>query len=216
MIPVVLACAWGILASLPVLAFAGRVEATRRARALAAGNGPARVPRIVARSRRTLVGRVAAGLWRARRRRRAAEAVRRDLPVAVDLVHVAVAAGCTPHQAVELAARFAPAPVAAPLAHALRAVALGRPFDEAIGAVAAKEPLLAPLARVVRTGAATGTSIGRALTRLADEVRADARRRSETRARTVPVRLLFPLVFCALPAFALLTVVPVVIDKVPF
>ena len=29
-------------------------------------------------------------------------------------------------------------------------------------------------------------------------------------ARTVPVRLCFPLVFCVLPAFALLTVVPAV------
>ena len=35
------------------------------------------------------------------------------------------------------------------------------------------------------------------------------------RARTVPVRLLFPLVFLVLPAFLLLTVVPVVLASLP-
>ena len=47
-----------------------------------------------------------------------------------------------------------------------------------------------------------------ALTRLAHDVRADLRRRAEARARTLPVKLLFPLVFLVLPAFGLLTVVP--------
>ncbi len=42
------------------------------------------------------------------------------------------------------------------------------------------------------------------------------RRRAEARARTVPVRLLFPLVFCVLPAFVLLTVVPVLLDGIAF
>jgi hypothetical protein len=43
------------------------------------------------------------------------------------------------------------------------------------------------------------------------EQRTTLRRRAEARARTVPVRLLFPLVFLVLPAFALLTVVPAVL-----
>ena len=50
----------------------------------------------------------------------------------------------------------------------------------------------------------------RPLARLAAEVRSDVRRRAEARARTVPVRLCFPLVACILPAFALLTVAPAV------
>ena len=47
-----------------------------------------------------------------------------------------------------------------------------------------------------------------ALERLAVEERTQLRRRAEARARKVPVRLLFPLVFLVLPAFGLLTVVP--------
>jgi pilus assembly protein TadC len=53
-----------------------------------------------------------------------------------------------------------------------------------------------------------GAPAAPALTRLAQEVRADLRRRAEARARTLPVKLLFPLVFLVLPAFGLLTVVP--------
>jgi len=49
------------------------------------------------------------------------------------------------------------------------------------------------------------------LRRLAADLRAGARRRAETRARKVPVRLLFPLVGCTLPAFVLVTVVPPVL-----
>jgi tight adherence protein C len=54
--------------------------------------------------------------------------------------------------------------------------------------------------------------VGATLARLSSEARADLRRRAEARARTVPVRLLFPLVFLVLPAFGLLTVAPVLLD----
>ena len=68
-----------------------------------------------------------------------------------------------------------------------------------------------PLADALRTSARLGSPAAPALARLAAEVRADVRRRAEARARTVPVRLCFPLVACVLPAFALLTVAPVVL-----
>ena len=77
---------------------------------------------------------------------------------------------------------------------------------------ARRSPTLRPLADALRTSARLGTPAAPALARLATEVRADVRRRAEARARTVPVRLCFPLVLCVLPAFALLTVVPVVLS----
>ena len=55
-----------------------------------------------------------------------------------------------------------------------------------------------------------GAPVLDSLQRLAVSARADVRRRAEARARTVPVRLLFPLVFLVLPAFGILTVVPTV------
>jgi tight adherence protein C len=70
---------------------------------------------------------------------------------------------------------------------------------------------LRPLTEALRTSSRLGSPAAPALARLAIDARADARRRAEARARTVPVRLCFPLVACILPAFALLTVVPVVL-----
>src|SRR3712207_6889914 len=57
------------------------------------------------------------------------------------------------------------------------------------------------------------TTLFRSLDRLAFEVRADRRRRAEEAARRVPVKLLFPLVLCTLPAFALLTMAPLLADR---
>ena len=55
-----------------------------------------------------------------------------------------------------------------------------------------------------------GAPVAAGLERLAGEVRRDRRRRAEEAARRVPVKLLFPLVGCTLPAFGLLTVAPLI------
>jgi Flp pilus assembly protein TadB len=132
----------------------------------------------------------------------------RELPVAIDLLGVAVGAGCTPYLAVEAAARWAPPTVAASLDAVVRACALGVGFADAWRDTAVRRPQLAPLADALSAGDRTGAPVGPALARLAAEERAAARRRVESQARQVPVRLLFPLVFLVLPAFVLLTVVP--------
>ena len=59
-----------------------------------------------------------------------------------------------------------------------------------------------------------GTPVVPALERAAIEIRLAQRRALEERARKLPVQLLFPLVFCCLPAFALLTVAPFVLTVV--
>lgn len=98
--------------------------------------------------------------------------------------------------------------MASSLDRVVRACALGDSFAGAWRDVAACAPELAPLAEALTVGERTGAPVGPALARLAAEERAAARRRIETHARRVPVRLLFPLVFLVLPAFVVLTVVP--------
>jgi tight adherence protein C len=147
---------------------------------------------------------------RARRARRRYEAaVRRSLPEVADLFVVAVGAGLTVHLAVAAVARRATGPVADALRRAVEEVALGRRLADALTEVPDRvgeptRPLMAALAAAERYG---GPLLDR-LARLAEEARGDARRRAEEAARRVPVALLFPLVFCTLPAFALLTVAP--------
>ncbi len=73
-------------------------------------------------------------------------------------------------------------------------------------------PQLRPLIGALVASERYGASITQNLAQLAVDSRADRRRRSEAAARRLPVALLFPLVTCVLPAFLVVTVVPVVID----
>ena len=150
---------------------------------------------------------------RAERRRLAALAA--DLPDVVDLLVLAVGAGLTVPLAVAGVARRAPGPMGAELGRATDETALGRRLADALDDVPGRageavRPLVAALIASERYGA----PLVAGLERLAGEVRADRRRRAEEAARKIPVKLLFPLVACTLPAFALLTVAPLVASAV--
>lgn len=202
----VLALLWGALVAAPVIVAASRARALVRAHALSASPPSTRrlrrvrVPAAVHRLGRPLLDR--------RRHTREADTVRRELPLTLDLLQVAVTAGSTPYRAVELVARWGPPATGAAFASVLGATRVGRSLADALDAMATGHPSLAPVAEVLRVSDRLGAPAAPALTRLAQEVRADLRRRAEARARTLPVKLLFPLVFLVLPAFGLLTVVP--------
>jgi hypothetical protein len=217
MVPWALGAAWGVVLALPIARRAARVEVAARATSL--------VVRPRSRSRRIAVRSAwLAGWWRdhsdgvvlrvvrslrSRRGVRGADAaLARDLPVAVDLLGVAVGAGCTPYLAVEVAARWSPASVAVAFDDVMRSCALGLDFEHALDAVARATPRLRPLADALLATDRLGVPVGPVLARLADEDRTALRRAGEAHARRIPVRLLFPLVFLVLPAFVLLTVVP--------
>lgn len=158
---------------------------------------------------------VGAGVWALpalgarRRRRRERAALLRHLPEVTDLFVLAVGAGLTVPLAVAAVSRRAPGPFAAELARVVDEVGLGRGLGDALSDVPDRlgeevRPLLAALIASDRYGA----PLLDGLVRLSAELRSDRRRRAEEAARRVPVKLLFPLVFCTLPAFALLTVAP--------
>lgn len=71
---------------------------------------------------------------------------------------------------------------------------------------------LARLATAMERSASLGTPLADAVRVIASEHRRERRRRAEQRARQAPVRMLFPLVFLVLPAFLLLTVVPMLLS----
>jgi tight adherence protein C len=134
--------------------------------------------------------------------------VARELPVAIDLLGVAVGAGCTPYLAVDVAARWSPDPLAQVFREVLRRCSLGLDFEAALDTTTRGTPRLRPLADALLASDRLGVPVGPVLARLADEDRTALRRAAEAHARRIPVRLLFPLVFLVLPAFVLLTVVP--------
>ena len=211
-----LGLAWGMLLALPIVRRARRVAPAARIAALGAavrpgaapsrvrggdpghGDANARGPSDVCSEPCTRAGGPGSTTtpWRGRCRS------------SLDLLGVAVGAGCTPYLAVEVAAHWSPAMVAAPLAGVLRSCALGMGFASALDAAARATPALRPLAEALLASDRLGAPVAPILARLADEERTALRRRAEAHARRIPVRLLFPLVFLVLPAFVLLTVVP--------
>lgn len=214
--PWLVGVAWGVLAAAPIAVRARRHRVSARLEPLGAGHRRDRP--VAARSalfRRVRahvptgpVGRVLAA-WNARRCARRDDAVlAAELPVTLDLLGVAVEAGCTPYLAVELGLRWAPPATAARLTEVREACALGATFADALDDLGARAPRLRALADALLASDRLGAPVGAALARLADEERAELRRRAEAHARRVPVRLLFPLVFVVLPAFGLLTVIP--------
>jgi tight adherence protein C len=159
----------------------------------------------------------AAAVWarpaiRARQqRRRHTGAIAADLPEVVDLLALAVGAGLTNRLALEAIARHGRGRLVDELDQLLGQVRRGRRLADALDELPARAgEATRPLVSVLLASERYGVALGPALGRLADDVRRQRRRRAEEAARRVPVKLLFPLVLCVLPAFGLLTVAPLV------
>jgi tight adherence protein C len=166
----------------------------------------------------TLVGlSIGAGMvgwwWPHLRDRRAdrarAAAIVAGLPDAIDLLAVAVGAGLTVPQAVSAVGARLEGPHGGALREVSRRVSLGTPRSQALDLLLVElgEPAR-PLVSALQGADRYGLPLGPTLERLAADARARRRRQAEAAARRIPIRLLFPLVLCTLPAFVLLTVVP--------
>jgi len=211
-----LGAAWGGVLAAPLVRRAARVNTVARVASLSIRSASTRSTK---RGRRRIPswlrlrsdGPLARVLrsWETRRSAyRTDRAIARELPVAIDLLGVAVGAGCTPYLAVEVAARWSPAPLADAFGEVVRRCSLGLAFEAALDVAAHDTSRLRPLADALLASDRLGVPVGPVLARLADEDRTALRRAAEAHARRIPVRLLFPLVFLVLPAFVLLTVVP--------
>jgi tight adherence protein C len=145
-----------------------------------------------------------------RRSARSHEAAITDqLPDVVDLLVLTTAAGLPIAAAVTAIGRRPGGPLGAALEGAATRIELGGTTASALELVldhagASTRPLVEALAAHDRYG----TPLAPALERVAIESRLRRRRQAEEAARRLPVTLLFPLVLTTLPAFALLTVVP--------
>ena len=147
---------------------------------------------------------------RRRSARRIQDDALRSLPEVLDLLAVAVAAGLPAASAVPAVARRAPEAWRPAFAAVDAAVDRGARLTEALDRLVSHHGDLArPLVAALRAALDDGDGLGPSLGRLAVDARDLRRRRAEEAARRLPVRLLLPLVTCSLPAFAVLTVVPI-------
>ena len=150
-----------------------------------------------------------------RANRRRALQVEGEIPQLLDLL----AAGSTAGLSAELSLRRAAEALRGPLGEDLRGVAhladLGARWRDELDAYATGSGSvdLSRTMAVLQRTESLGASLADATRELAAARQA---RRAATleRARTAPVKMLFPLVFLILPAFLLLTVVPVLLTTV--
>ncbi len=131
------------------------------------------------------------------------------LPLALDLVAVALRAGQPPAAALALAAPAARGPVADRLSQVAALLRLGAEPDEAWRTVAA-DPALAPVAATACRSATSGIRLAGAFEALAEELRANLRAAATARAHRAGVLTAAPLGLCFLPSFVCLGVLPVV------
>jgi tight adherence protein C len=145
-----------------------------------------------------------------------ARAIDAEVPQLLDLLAVASSAGLSAPLALRRAADAVYGPLADELSQVLRASDLGARWRDELAAMAVRTGS-ADLRRAVAALARTetlGASLASSTAELAASVRAARRAATTQRARTAPVKMLFPLVFLILPAFLLLTVVPVLLSTV--
>ena len=143
---------------------------------------------------------------------RACDIARRArLPDAVDLLVVAGSAGLASRQAVALVAQRGPPELRSPFAEVAARAGAGEPWTQAVPRLIdtigeAARPVVHAIVAAEQDGAPMASVLGR----LADDARRQRRHDLEAAVRRLPVRLSFPLVCCSLPAFVLLTVVPLI------
>jgi tight adherence protein C len=169
----------------------------------------------------TVVGYMLPGLFVSRRIKLRKKQIQNGLPDALDLLIVSLEAGLALDQAIlksaeELAIAY-PA-----LSQELLLINVetraGKPRLEALKNFATRtqvDDVRALVAMLVQTDR-FGTSVAQALRTHAEVARIKRRQRAEEKAAKLSVKLIFPLVFCLLPAFFVVSVGPAIIKFVQF
>jgi Flp pilus assembly protein TadB len=148
---------------------------------------------------------------RVRRRR---DEVALALPDIIDLLAVCTQAGLNIALSLRRVSEHAGGLLGQELRRTLDEIEMGVPRTKALQGLAERirSDDLDALVGVLVSAERFGTQVSVALEAFAREVRGKRRRRAEEQARRAPVKILFPLVFLILPAFVLLTVVPLLLS----
>lgn len=151
-------------------------------------------------------------LLRSRAQKRQAE-IGRALPDSLDLLSITVEAGLGFEAALERVAGRTGGPLGEELHRVVREMRLGEQRATALRNLSERSqvPELKSFVMAVVQAETFGISIGSVLKVQAHEMRVKRRQRAEERALKIPVKILFPLLFCILPALFVVLLGPAVI-----
>ena len=137
-----------------------------------------------------------------------------ELPDTLDQMTIAVEAGLGFEAAMMRAAKNGAGPFAEELTRTLQDMQFGQSRREAYQALAARSTVtdLRRFLRAVIQADAYGIAIADVLRTQANEMRLKRRQRAEEKAMKIPVKVIFPLMLCILPALFIVLLGPVVIE----
>jgi tight adherence protein C len=138
------------------------------------------------------------------------EAMRRAAPDALDMLTVCVEAGLGFDAGLSQVADNTTGPLAAEFARVLKEIQLGQSRTEAFTDMAERcdvmeiKSFVAALVQADRLG----VPIAAVLREQAGELRIRRRQRAEEKAQKVPVKIIFPVLFCIFPVFFIIVIGP--------
>lgn len=142
------------------------------------------------------------------------EKMRKALPDALDMLTVCVEAGLGFDAALAQVARNTKGPLAADFARVLQEMQIGKSRTQALHALADRTtvPELRAFVSALVQASELGIAMAMVLREQAKELRIRRRQRAEEKAQKVPVKILFPLIFCIFPAMFVVIIGPAAIS----
>jgi pilus assembly protein TadC len=136
--------------------------------------------------------------------------IRRTLPDIMDTLVVAVEAGLGFEAAVAEVVRNGRGPIVGEFARVLHEMQIGRPRVDALREMAPRTsvPELKAFASAVVQATTLGIPMAKVLRQQSAEMRVRRRQRAEELAQKVPVKMLFPMIFCIFPAMFVVIIGP--------
>jgi tight adherence protein C len=153
-------------------------------------------------------------LWNAALKRQ--EVIQRSLPDVMDVMVIGVEAGLGLDSAMDQVARSTRGPMADELHRVLQEMRLGVARSEALRALAGRTTVrdLKRLVTALVQAGELGVSVAPILREHAREQRVRRRQRAEEAAQKVPVKMLFPIMFCMFPVIFVVIIGPAVIQLI--
>jgi tight adherence protein C len=144
------------------------------------------------------------------------ESLRNELPDAIDLLTISVEAGLAFDAALAQVARNTEGPLGQEFFRVLQEMQIGTGRLDALRALAERTDLeeLRVFVGALVQAEGFGIPIANVLRVQAREMRTKRRQRAEERAQKVPVKILFPLIFCIMPALFVVVLGPAAIQMI--
>lgn len=141
------------------------------------------------------------------------EEIRKALPDTMDLLTISVEAGIGFDGALTQVVQKVPGELSAEIARMLQEIQLGESRVESFKNLASRTKVeeLDSFVLAMIQADVFGVSVSKVLRAQAGELRTRRRQRAERRAMQVPVKILFPTIFCVLPALLIVILGPAVI-----